>query len=271
MRREHTWDAGVRENVRVAQAAMRRRETPVALPIARFVVRHLPSSVVVIDEGDGALGPPTDEPRRFSTRIAKAPELPAVHRLLQNCFGSKVKGVDATPSRVEPVTRRLPHRILISCEHAPLLPCRLRPVLSDIEPSLRLRDVLPYERGAKAFDVVEPKPLKANLFAQPREPALHRRPNTIVRMIQIRRCVVQALPRIRLALAVEHAIVSGDGPRAPRALAVGEGSVAEDVPYPGRILRVGAAMVHDNVCEARHAARAQRLHQIHKLIIRPIR
>lgn len=39
---------------------------------------------MVIDEGDGAGGPPPDDPRRFALRIPQPPELPQVQRFLQH-------------------------------------------------------------------------------------------------------------------------------------------------------------------------------------------
>ena len=234
-------------------------EIAAVLHPARVGTRRLtgPAGVVVVHEGDRALGPPADQPRRLAVRVPQAPELVFGNRLLQHRLGGKIKRRRGRFRAVQPVAHALPHRVLIQREPSVGLPARLGPKLGDVH---RPRPhgvvhVLLHKSRAVSFGVIEPPPDEPDGVFEPVEPRGEFAPHVLVGVVQVRRGR-ERLARVAVTLAVKHGIVLDDGPRSPRPVealpglhVVGwrERHVAEDPPGAVLVLSVRAPVVDDDI------------------------
>mmetsp|Transcript_7826 Transcript_7826/g.23112 ORF Transcript_7826/g.23112 Transcript_7826/m.23112 type:complete len:327 (-) Transcript_7826:334-1314(-) len=143
------------------------------------------ASVVVIDEGDGAGGPPPDDPRRFALRIPQPPELPQVQRFLQHPLGAEVEPGSGAPGGVAPVHDALAVRVLVVRQPAPRVIAAVRPHLSHNDLWLRRLHVLLHVLTPISLGKVEPPAIKAHVMSEPRQPGLEVASHPLRGVVQI--------------------------------------------------------------------------------------
>ncbi len=94
------------EDISISLHDLLAREGPMAL---------LRAGIMVVQKGDGAVGPPPDQAGGFPCPVAKAAVL-TVHRHLKYSLGCEIEGGGFLAGFVEPVAKFLPVRILVEVQ-----------------------------------------------------------------------------------------------------------------------------------------------------------
>ena len=146
-------------------------EIAAVLHPARVGTRRLtgPAGVVVVHEGDRALGPPADQPRRLAVRVPQAPELVFGNRLLQHRLGGKIKrrrGRCPASRTCSAASGSDPTRAVRRAPSSPRAKTRRR----SSPPPPRCCPRTPSRRKRRIFSVIEPPPDEPDGVFEPVEP-----------------------------------------------------------------------------------------------------
>lgn len=104
------------------------------------------TGVVVVNEGDGLLGPVADDAGRLVVLVAKPPVLTVLDGLLQDALGREVEGGRRAAGAVDPIDDRLPRIVLVVVQ--------LRTVPPAPQQRIYQRGLEDWENGCTVDDIV---------------------------------------------------------------------------------------------------------------------